>query len=260
MSNNLNQPEGSRRRIVIPLNQDPGSPRSNRVPGSRRSETPAPPRSRARKILMLLALVLVVAVVLAAGGGFLWWQHYKTTPTYALAELVDAAQRNDMPAVEKVVDTDKIVTNLADQVADKAAGRYGSALSDDIRKSIAARVTGLLPQLHQQVRDALAARVKEMAAKADQKPFVVIALAMPYFVKVNTVGGEVADATITVQDKQILLELLKGPDGWRLVSVHDDALLTKLVDEVIKDLPAIAPGIGIGNKKPLKPPAILRLP
>ena len=44
-----------------------------------------------------------------AAGAFLSWHHYQTTPTYSLALLVDAAQRNDMPDVDKVMDTDKIV-------------------------------------------------------------------------------------------------------------------------------------------------------
>ena len=46
-------------------------------------------------------------------GAFLWWQHYQTTPAYSLAVLVDAAQRNDMTGVDKIVDTDKIVDNFA---------------------------------------------------------------------------------------------------------------------------------------------------
>jgi Protein of unknown function (DUF2939) len=262
LADNPNQPEGSRRRIVIPLNQDQSAPRSHRVPGSRsarRDETSKPPRSRARKILTTLGLIIVAGVLIAIGGGFLWWQHYKTTPTYALAQLVDAAQRNDMATVDKIVDTDQIVSHLADEVTEKAASRYGTALSGDVRKTIAARVPTLLPQLRQQVHDALVARVKEIAARADQKPFVVIALAMPYFVKVASVGGELAELTATIQNRQIDLKMANQPEGWRLVSIHDDEMVTRLVDGVIKDLPA--PGVVNDlKKKNLKPPAALRLP
>ena len=52
---------------------------------------------------------LLACLVVALGVAFLSWRHYQTTPTYSLALLVDAAQRNDMPDVDKIVDTDKIV-------------------------------------------------------------------------------------------------------------------------------------------------------
>jgi hypothetical protein len=211
-------------------------------------------------VLALLGIIIFATVLLVAGGAFLWWQHYKSTPTYALALLVDATQRNDMPVVDKIVDTDQIVAHLTDQVADKAASRYGGALSGDIRKTIAASVPGLLPQLHQQVRDALAARVKDIAAKADPKPFVVIALAMPYFVKVAVVGGELAEVTATVQSREIELKMANESGSWRLISLQDDELVTHLVDGVIKDLPALAPGIGNDlKKKNVKPSGPLQL-
>lgn len=263
---NANQsPEGPRRRIVIPLNREqPGSyssPRASRQ-GSGPNRAPGSPRkSRVGKILAVFGIIIVAIVLLAAGGGFLWWQHYQTTPTYSVALLVDAAQRNDMAAVDKIADMDKIVDNFAAQVTEKAAGRYGVALSGDMRKAIESRVPDLLPMIKRQVRDAVAARIKEISAKADQKPFFVVAVAMPYFVHVTTIGGEIVDATITVQDRQVVLELTRSGDAWKLVAMRDDALVQQLVDDVIKDLPAIAPHIDSEIKKKIgKPPAALRIP
>src|SRR6266576_7023976 len=113
------RPESSRRRIVVSLGQT--SPENAPARSPSRPLAPLPRamrRSRARRVLAIIALLLVVLVLLAAGGGFLWWQHYKTTPAYSLAVLVDAAQRNDLAGVDKIVDTDKIVDNLAVQVSD----------------------------------------------------------------------------------------------------------------------------------------------
>lgn len=266
MSGNPNQSsEGTRRRIVIPLNQGPAGSYAKRAASGKaggRNATPGSPRkSRVGKVLAILGITVVVIVLLVAGGGFLWWRHYQTTPTYALALLVDAAQRNDIATVDTIADIDKIVDNLAAQVTDKAAGRYGVALSGDMRKTIEARVPGLLPSIKRQVRNAVAERIKKISAQADRKPFFVVAVVMPYFVHVTTVGGEIADATITAQDRQVELELLRNGDVWKLVAVKDDALVQQLVDNLIKELPAIGPNTGSEiRQKLLKPPAALRIP
>ena len=150
-------------------------------PGFRHHYRRAPRRkSIIGTILKILALLVMVVVIGLAVGGFLWWRHYQTTPAYSLALLVDAAQHNDMPAVDRMVDTDKVVGNFADQVVEKAASRYGGALNTEVKKNIQARVPTLLPTVKQQLRDELAARIKEVSANGDQRPFLLIAVAMPW--------------------------------------------------------------------------------
>jgi hypothetical protein len=266
LSDNPNQtPEGQRRRIVIPLDQKPAGSNPKRKASAKTvgpgAAPGAPRKSRAGKILAILGITLVVILLLAAGGGFLWWRHYQTTPTYALALLVDAAQRNDMATVDTIVDMDKIVDNLSAQVTDKAAGHYGVALSGEMRKTIEARIPGLLPNIKREVRNAIADRIKKISTQADQKPFFVVAVAMPFFVKVTTTGGEIADATVTVQDRQVNLGLAHSDEAWKLVAVKDDALVQQLVDNLVKELPAIGVNPGADSKqKALKPPAALRIP
>jgi hypothetical protein len=41
-------------------------------------------------------------------GGFFWWRHYQSTPAYAVTLLVDAAQRNDVAAFEKLINDDEV--------------------------------------------------------------------------------------------------------------------------------------------------------
>jgi hypothetical protein len=251
--------ESSRRRIVVPLGPPSGRAGARSATPHLTPPGPAPRRkSRVAKVLAILGLLVVGLVLALAVGAFLWWQHYQTTPPYSLALLVDAAQRNDMPGVDKVIDTDKIVDNFAGLVIEKAAGRYGGALNGEVNKTIKARVPALLPNIKQQVRDSLAARVKEISAKADQKPFFVIALAMPYFVNVTTVGDK-AGATLTIHDQQVRMDLERSGDIWRVVAVQDDALLQRMVDEVIKELPAIGPGTESEIRKHTRtPPALIR--
>jgi len=127
-------------------------------------------------------------------------------------------------------------------VSDKAAGRYGGALSGEVSKAIRVRMPVLLPIIKQQVRDAVALRVKEISANAGQKPFFVIAVAIPYFVKITTMG-EKASAIADIRDHQIRMDLERSGDAWRVVAVQDDALVQRLVDEFIKELPTIGQGL-----------------
>lgn len=260
-SENDQRPESSRRRIVVPLGPPSRGPRArSATPRTTTRGLTSARKGRAGRVLAILGLVFVALILVMLVGAFLGWQHYQTTPTYSLAVLVDSAQRNDMAGVDKIVDSDKIVDNFAGQVMDKAAGRYGSALSGEVSKTIRARVPALLPNIKQQVRDAVAGRVKEMSTRADQKPFFVIALAMPYFVNVTTVGDK-ANAIANIHDQQVRMDLERSGGVWRVIAVQDDALVERLVDDVIKDLPAIGQGIESEIRKSLKKkPALIGIP
>jgi hypothetical protein len=229
--NNPAQPGHSR--VVIQLDRQ--------QPGVRAAGLMAPRNGRVWKILAILVAIIVLIVLCFAGGAFLWWQHYKTTPAYALALLVDAAQRNDMEGVDKIIDTDKIVDNFTAEVIDKAAGRYGAALSGAARKQIESLAPKVLPIIKQKVRDGVAARVKEISEGANHKPFIVIALGLPYVVNIAT-EGDTAKATTVVREQKVELDLQRRNDGWTVVAVHDDALVQKMIDEVIKELPAVGGG------------------
>jgi hypothetical protein len=256
LSSNSNQPgEGSRRRIVIPLHRDqpdPGLRRATGVKaaqkgGGKNSVSVSPRRSRLGKILAVCGIIIVVIVVLMAGGVFFWWQHYKTTPEYSLAVLVDAAQRNDMATVDTIIDSDKVIENFAGQVTDKAASRYGVALGGGLRKQIESMSPQLLQTIRDNARAALTTRVKEISQQADNKPFILIALGLPYLMNV-AVSGDTAKATATVHDQQVELDMSRAANGWKVVAFRDDALVQRAIDQVIKDLPVI--GLGKETRTP----------
>lgn len=246
MPANSNQPEGSRRRIVIPLGQpQPGTPARARVKGNDQRPVSRPKRSRTGKILTVLGITVVALLLLSAGVIFFWWQHYKTTPAYSLALLIDAAQRDDMATVDTIVDTDKVVDNFAGEVVDKAASRYGVALGANTRKQIESLTPQLLPVIRENTRAALTARVKDISQQANQKPFILVALGISYLV--NVVAAEdTAKATAVVHDQRVELDLARAGDRWKVVAFKDDALVQRALDQVIKSLPAI--GVGSENK------------
>jgi hypothetical protein len=221
--------------------QNPPAPRRQRLVinfDQRDRAKIAPPRRKPRwiKVLAILGITAVALVVLFAAGLFFWWRHYQTTPAYSLALLVDAAQRNDMAGIDQIVDMDQIVSNLAGPAAEKAAARYGPTLSATMRQRVAALVTVLLPRLKQNIRAELATRLQEI--QSEPKPFIVVAFSLPYLVNIAT-DGDSARITTTVQDRPVELTMQRNDARWKVSAIKDERLLQRLVDELIKDLPAI---------------------
>lgn len=187
-----------------------------------------------------LGAVIVVAAVLAAAGGFLWWRHYRTTPAYSLALLVDAVQRNDVAVVNEIVDIDKVVDGLEADVTQKSVGRYGGRLSSQQRRRVEGLVPGLLPGVKQTVRDSLTKRLQEISEESEPKPFIILAIGLPYLVKI-TADGDIARAVAPVQNREIDLTLHRNGERWKVVAVKDDTLVPRIVDDMIKNFPAIGP-------------------
>lgn len=194
--------------------------------------------SRAGRILLIVAIVLAVLLAGLVAGGYFYWQSYKTTPAYSLALLVDAAQRNDQPAFDKIVDIDKIVENFVPQVTEKALGQYAAALTAPIRKQVEQQVPKLMPGVKQKVRDEVNKQVKEMSARAGNMPFPLVALGVPYAVGIKETG-DAATVDVTLKDRPVQLTMQRNGEQWKIVAVKDDALAARIVDDIAKNLPAI---------------------
>jgi hypothetical protein len=219
----------SRKRLVISFEQ----PQDEKGPSRRRGR-------RWPKVVAALGVIIVLVGVLAAAGGFLWWRHYRTTPAYSLALLVDAAQRNDVTVVNEIVDIDKIVDSLAAEVTAKSVARYGGTLGLQQRRRVEALVPGLLPGVKQSVRDSLVKRLREISKESEPKPFIVLALGLPYVVKITT-DGDTARAVAPVQDREIELTLQRNGERWKVEAVKDDTVVPRIVDDIMRGFPAIGP-------------------
>jgi uncharacterized membrane protein len=219
----------SRKRLVISFDQ----PSDVKGPVQRR-------RKRWPKILAVLGIIVVLGVVLAAAGGFLWWRHYQTTPAYSLALLVDAVQRNDAPLVNEIVDIDQIVDRMAAEVTEKSVARYGGTLSPQQRRRVEALVPSLLPGVKQNVRASLVKRLQEISQESEPRPFIILALGLPYLVKITT-EGDTARAIAPVQNREIELTLQRNGERWKVAALKDDTVAPRIVDDIIKDFPAIGP-------------------
>jgi flagellar basal body-associated protein FliL len=187
---------------------------------------------RAGRILGFIAVVLVVIVIGAAAGGFFWWRHYQTQPAYALALLVDAAQRNDAAEIDRLLDMDKITNDFVAQVRQRVTGAsVAGGLAQD-EQSIA----NSAPQLKPTVRDELIKEVQRLTERANGKPFPLVALAVPYFVEIKQ-DGNAASAETKLQDEQIKLMMQADAAGrWQIVAIEDDKLADLIADNVKKAL------------------------
>src|SRR4051812_34331671 len=180
-----------RNRIVINFGDDPAAPSGPGAAPRRRSS-----RGGIGRVLAVIAILLVLIVGGLAAGGYFWWRHYQTTPAYALAVLGDATQRNDKPAVDSILDTDKIATDFVSQVRARLPARAIWAAQVDLTKmSSSAKVKETL-------HDQLVKELQRLTELAAGKPLILIALAVPRFADIKQ-EGNTAHADANLQDERI---------------------------------------------------------
>jgi hypothetical protein len=218
-----------RKRIVIDLDAPQGGPAARARVGK---------RGRWRRILALFMGVVLVVILAAIVGGFFGWRYYQSTPAYTLTLMIDAAQRNDLAEFQKRIDDDEIAKNMLASVSQKAAGRYGFALTSSIQQRIDTVMPNLLPGLKQTIHDEVVKEIKEFASKSEPRPFIFLVVTVPSLVKV-TKDGDTAKATAALNDRMIELTMRRDADRWKVIDFKDDVVVQRVVDSVMKDLPPI---------------------
>lgn len=192
------------------------------------------------RILALLALLVVGFVILLAAGGFFWWRHYQSTPAYSLTLLVDAAQRGDTQELAKRIDDEEIARNMLTKVNQKAGDRYGLAISAATQQQVDNVISSESPRLKQAIHDEVANEIKSFASQSGPKPFIFLLITIRSLVKITT-EGDVAKASATMTNRPIELTMHRDADRWKLVGFNDDVVVQRVVDRVMKDLPALRP-------------------
>jgi hypothetical protein len=238
----------SRKRIVINLDAPPGGPASGAAPG--RAATRAAKKRRWPKVLGVLFGLFLIAIVGLAVGGFFLWRYYQSTPAYALSLMIDAAQRGDTAEFEKRIDDDELAKNMVAAVSQKAAARYGIALSDKVKQQIDSTMPSLLQQLKPAIHTEVSQQIKEFASKSEPKPFILLVVAVSSLMTITT-EGDSANASASLNDRRFELAMKRGTEGWKVTDFKDDVVVQRIVDNVMKQLPAI--GALDSNNPILKP-------
>jgi hypothetical protein len=193
-------------------------------------------------VLMILGGILLALAV----GGYIYWQRYKTRPAYSLALLVDASRRGDAAGFDEVVDATRVSQSFAPQVIDEATARLGTALTPAIRQRVEALVPTLLPGVMDTVRAEVMEHIKAVTARAEGKPFFLVALYLPYLVDIKQ-EGDTASVSAKSGERTIELTMQRSNETrWKVVALKDSVLAKRLVDALAKELPAI--GTGLGNE------------
>ncbi|HJU93633.1 MAG TPA: hypothetical protein VJ656_11915 [Pyrinomonadaceae bacterium] len=220
-----------RKRIVIDLDAHKG-------PHAGRGRTAGVRRRRWPKVLAILFGLFVVVIVVALVGGFVWWRHYQSTPTYTLTLMADAAQRNDLVEFQKQIDDEEIAKNMVASISQKAAGRYGLAINSSVQQQIDTVVPTLLPRIKQTIHDEVGKEIKEFSSASEPRSFLVLLFTVPSLVKV-TMEGDTAKATTAISNRTIELTMKRNADRWKVTDFKDDVVAQRIVDSVMKELPAI---------------------
>lgn len=204
------------------------------------------PRRRRKWPIITGGILLLLAI-----GAVVFWQVYKTRPSYSLALVVDAAQRNDAAAFDQVVDTNAVVQSFAPQVVEQALGRLGTALTPELRRRVETLVPTLLPGVTENVRSEVMREVRELTARASGKPFFLMALYIPFVVDIER-EGDTATVRAKKDDRTLELLMQRTPERrWKVVGVKDEALAKRIVDDITKYLPAIGTDLGTEIEKRL---------
>jgi len=76
-----------------------------------------------------------------------------------------------MAAFDQQLDNDEIARNMVTSFRQRAASRYGAALSGSLPQQIDSMLPVILPGLKQTVHDELARQLKEFSTKSESRPF-----------------------------------------------------------------------------------------
>ena len=191
------------------------------------------PSSSRRRLFWLIpgALVIVGAVVF-----FAWWQYFKTTPAYTLALVVDAAQQNDRAAFDRVVDLDQVIDNFIAQGAPDSKISLTTATVASVRMQLQSLAPEPVAAVKAAVREDVRNRVNELASSAGARPFLITALAMPFVSEINQTAERAQVKINRTDDVELVMERRQGSD-WKITSVRDQALASRVVSGIVKRLP-----------------------
>lgn len=218
------------KRIVINVEPGPGNkPKARRKSGS-----------RWLRILAVFAIVVVVIIGLAAAGGFFWWRNYQSTPAYSLALLIDAAQRGNTEEFANRIDDEEVARNMAAAVSKKASARYGLAISASTQQKIDQALPALMPRVKQTIHDEVAKEIKSFVSVSppNPKPFIILLVSVPSLLKITT-EGDVAKAASAMTHSSLEITLRRDADRWKVTGFNDEGVIQRVVDSVMKDLPAV---------------------
>jgi hypothetical protein len=181
-------------------------------------------------------LVPVGLLILGLVAFLAFWQYFKTTPSYSLALLVDAAQQNDRAAFDRVVDLDRVIDNFISQGAQDSRIGLPTAMVTSVRTQLQSLAPETIAGVKEGVKEEIRVRTNELAGPSGARPFLLTALAIPFVADIKKTGDSVRVRINRTGEIELVMERREGSD-WKVTSLRDQALAARVVSGIIKHLP-----------------------
>ena len=188
--------------------------------------------SRRRWLWLIPGGLVIIGLVVF----FAWWQYFKTTPSYALALLVDAAQQNDRAAFDRMLDLDRVIDNFIAQRPEGSAIGVTTPLVTSVRVQLQSLAPETIAAVKESVKENIRNRIIEVAGPASARPFFATALAMPFMTEMSRTDESAEIRINRTAELELTMERRKG-DNWQVTSVRDQALARQIVSGIVKQLP-----------------------
>ena len=195
---------------------------------------------RAGRVLGVTGLVVAAVLLVLLVGSYMWYQGFKKSPPYSLALLLDAAQHDDVRAVETMIDADQIAQGFVPQVIENLAGA-GTQLTPQARASLTATLPALLPRVRETMRDEIARALKGVGQNESANlPFFAKAVGVRQMATVVE-RGDAATVNVKAGDRPVELSMRREGERWKLVAVKDPQLASDIAARLAASLPAAPP-------------------
>ncbi len=239
--------KGKRSRIVVNVDERPPEDRDAAVARGRGKLRARRVQGRRRRVLSVAGVALASVVLLLCLAGWWWWQSFKSSPAYTLALVVDAAERDDQEAFERLVDVEGVSRSIVPQVIERVRGGDNALnIAPQVRRQIAQNAQVWLPGVREQVRGVLMTETKAIGERGGARdyPFFVRALALSRAGETKTLEDDRNNRTATVMyqinERPFEFGLKGGGEGepeWKIVSVKSDDLAARVAEQVAKTFP-----------------------
>ncbi len=201
--------------------------------------SPLRERSTLRTVLITAATTVLIISVIGGVGAFFYWRHMESTPQYSLALIVDAAKRNDDKTVNELVDIDAVVDDFLPQITGKAIELYGRNLPPETLERMERIAAPVMPAVKQRAREELPGAIRQKTEAFGNVPFAAMVVGADTYLDIK-VENEQAIVKSKVPEHDFEVRMVRAGQKWKIASLHDDELATRIAQRIGQEVIAIA--------------------
>jgi hypothetical protein len=111
-------------------------------------------------------------------------------------------------------------------------------MTTNVKQQMDQVVSSSAPRLKQTIHDEVITEIKELGGDASEKPLPVILMMIRSRVTVTT-EGDIAKAAANLSNRAYEVMMRRDGDRWKIIGFNGERMVQRVVDSVMKDLPAI---------------------